>query len=119
MIKTILEILIIFASILNMIAAHKDNKTHFTSKRWNIVILVTSVILTCSWFTKGIVFKSGPEVLSYVVGTVYGIIAGYHFYYIRYLDSIEVKIPNDDGYIDIGRWKEDDSTSTTNFIDMK
>ena len=126
MIKTILEILIIVAAIVNMFAAYKDSKSKFESTFWSKVILVTSAILACCWFTKGLAFKAGPEALSYVVAFVHVMVVAMQVEFLRFLKHnkkcSEVEIPDTNEYIDIGKWEESDekeNQTQTRFIDMK
>lgn len=122
MIKTILEILIIVIAIFNMFAAFKDSKNNYESSFWNKVILVTSAILACCWFTKGLVFKAGPEALSYIVAFVHVMIVAMEVEFLRFLKhhnkSSEVEIPDADEYIDIGKWEETEEIQTR-YIDIK
>lgn len=126
MLKIILELVIIVAAIVELIASIKTRKSNGKSKFWDVVILITSLILSCCWFTKGLAFKAGPEALSYVLAMMQALIACGEAEYLRHINHIYDKVfettNTADEYIDIGTWEENDKEKTetqTQFIDMK
>lgn len=112
MITIVLNIIIIIASFTNLFAVIKDRKTNSKSIKLNIVIIVTSAILSICWFAQVPFVSQRIVPLAYIIAImhIFMIIVEIE-YFIDMKKAKDFVAKVDDKFIDIGKWDNNNETN--------